>query len=58
MTMAYTAEGGGYVATCERCHWLAWHPKRKDALIAGRDHKCRKADLDPIGQRYREKARR
>lgn len=55
--IVFTEEGGGWVTTCDRCHWLAWSTTRKDAHNTSKDHKCRKADLDPIGQRYREKSR-
>lgn len=50
-----TEEGDGVVATCKRCHWLTWTETRKASLDAGREHKCLKANLKPIGQRYPKK---
>lgn len=54
-TIALTEEGEGFVATCKPCGWLRWSETRKDSLDAGREHKCRKDDLKPPGQRYPNK---
>jgi hypothetical protein len=51
-SIALTEEGGGVVATCRPCGWLRWGETRAEVLTAGREHKCRKEDLKPPGQRY------
>lgn len=50
-----TEEGEGLVATCKRCWWLVWTETRKDTVDTAKEHKCRKVDLKPIGQRYPRK---
>lgn len=52
--MAYTDEGGGVVATCSACDWLAWKPTRVDAAIAAGEHKrCLKGDVELVRRRKR-----
>ena len=57
-SIALTEEGDGVVATCKACGWLRWAETRAEVLAAGRDHKCRKEDLKPPGQRYLGKAKK
>jgi hypothetical protein len=52
--VGYTDEGGGVVATCSACDWLAWKPSRVDAAIAAGDHKrCLKGDVELVKRRRR-----
>lgn len=52
--VAYSDEGGGVVATCSACDWLAWKPSRVDATIAAGDHKrCIKGDVTLVSRRKR-----
>lgn len=38
--IAYTAEGGGTVATCRVCGWLRWSETDAEAERHGRAHAC------------------
>lgn len=53
--IALTEEGTGVVATCKRCHWLAWTDTRQATVEIAKSHKCLKVNLKPIGRRYPRK---
>lgn len=58
--VAYTSEGGGTVATCQACDWLAWRPTRPIAETAAAEHtRCLVGNVALVKRRKRsEQAQR